>query len=99
MSDLVRRVKCLRIGDTFLPVIFGKNVAPYRISQSPLPDDAIVVRCEMEFGWSFKLLIQSAEFDPVPEGGRIPEIMPVLTRIDIPGNQPDSPPVKFREFI
>lgn len=91
-SDTSRRLKLMPVSDTFL-VQFCKAGPPrwVRIIANPLPDDAESVQVIATGPNRIALLIQSATFDPVPEGTALdnyPELS--CTMMDVIDQQPTS---------
>lgn len=79
------RRKILRIGSSFLPCLLGRDVQPYEITRDPLPPDTRIVNARM--GDDFRtliLLLESSEFEEVPEDSPYPEITPLITAIERP---------------
>jgi hypothetical protein len=72
-----RRLRLVRIADTFLPVLLGAGPHRYAVTRDALPPDARVVNCRMD-DWGFVLTIESAAFSELVEGMAVPEIHPRL---------------------
>jgi hypothetical protein len=79
---MARRI--LNIADAFLPSLLGSGVRRYEVTRDALPADCRIINAKVDFGGgpghqTLVLLLESAEWDESPEGGRIPEIMPLIT--------------------
>jgi hypothetical protein len=77
-----RRV--LRISDTLLlEMLRQDHEAHYRVIKDGLPADAKIINFAMEGAWTCgrgvaALLLESAEWEPSPEGKPYPDVTPTL---------------------
>ncbi len=81
-TDQPRQVRVLVLSDTFLPMLMGAGLHAYAVDENPLPPDARIVAAEYDGfrGYCLKLLIESAEFEPVPPGSHPAEIVPMFSQ-------------------
>jgi hypothetical protein len=78
--------RILRISDNLLPTLFSPGDHPrYRVDGDPIPKGARVINADFSFlrgSPAIFLLLESPEWDDVPEGCQIPEVVPQITEID-----------------
>lgn len=78
------RYKTLKIGTGFLPLLLGRDTRHSYEVHDGLPRDTRIVNCRMsdDMVSSLVLLLESSEFDEVPDGSFPPEISPTFKRIE-----------------
>lgn len=74
--------RILKINGCMFPFLFSGE-KHYRVEENPIPQDARICNATIEFpyqrdGGTAVFLLESSEWSDVPEGERIPEIMPVI---------------------
>ena len=79
-----QRYKTLKIGTSFLPMLLGRDTRHCYDVRDGLPKDTRIINCRMgnDMFSSVILLLESSEFDEVPEGSFPPEISPTFKRIE-----------------
>ncbi len=80
----------------FLFQLFGDGEKHYRIKADAIPEDAEIIRVQMDLEKDdVRFLLQSSEWPDVRVGGLLPEIRPLIETFV---KDASEPPVRFREF-
>jgi len=82
----MNRRKILRMSTSFLPLLLGRDTRHlYEITSDGLPPDTRVVNVRMSSNFvNLEFLLESDEFEEVPDGIEYPEIEPKFTTIRLP---------------
>lgn len=87
MADLWRRRKVLHVSCDFLLYLLKPDARPAcEFASDPIPSNVRIVDARLDHfkcgNGSMVLILESPEFDVVPEGHPIPQLMPVYKRLD-----------------
>lgn len=85
MTDDERRLAKIHVTGEFITDMFRDKNHITVVVEDGLPPDAEFRRIEWSGTYDFyELIVWSSEFDPVPEGGHIPEMYPTFKDIEVP---------------
>ena len=73
--DSRSRVRRISVSAGLWEMILHQGTGASEIAENALPADAQIVGCQWEWPDSVVLILQSEEWDPVPEAGVVPYII------------------------
>lgn len=76
MND--RRCKVIEVSTHFLADHFSAGVKHFEVTDDAIPKDGTIVGVQFDGFGTIKLLVESEEFPPVPEGMPYPTLSPQM---------------------